>query len=98
MNPLLKKHLDDLEARLADLENLLTSARARADEASRQRQALLEDQLRQRKQISTLQHKEQQYDTLLAENQNLAERHAQLRQHARQVLSITRALGTELRQ
>lgn len=97
MNPLLQKHFDDIDRRLDALEDLLTAATGRAARAEEARQQALEEQLQQRKELVTLQHKADTYDSIRTEHENLIQIQQDMRERLRKLLALTKALGTEMR-
>ena len=68
MNPLLQKHFDDIDRRLDALEDLLAAVTGRAAKAEEARQQTIEEQLQQRKELVTLQHKADTYDAIRTEH------------------------------
>jgi hypothetical protein len=98
LNPLIKKHLEQVNERLDDIQDVLAQSDKRVAQAERQRQEVLEAQLRQRKELVTLQHKGSTFDSLNAQNQDLLQRTNRLREGLRKLLQLTKALSGELRQ
>ncbi|HPK00475.1 MAG TPA: hypothetical protein PKW60_13400 [Candidatus Hydrogenedentes bacterium] len=97
MNPNLQKHFDNLDHRLDALEDLLAAVASRTDKAEEARQQALEEQLQQRKQLVTLQHKADAYDSVRTDHENLLRIQQEMRERLRKLLALTKALGTEMR-
>ena len=97
MNPFIQKHFDDINERLDDLENALRNAHERTAHADKQRTEVLESQLKQRKQLVTLQHKADAYDQLHTEHERLTTTQSALHERLRKLLALTKALTAEMR-
>ena len=97
MNPLLQKHFDTIDQRLDALEDLLAAVTGRAAKAEEARQQTLEEQLQQRKELVTLQHKADTYDAIRTEHEHLLRIQQSMHEGLRKLLALTKALGTEMR-
>lgn len=98
MNPLVKTYLQQIEQSIAGLGEILADGRA---EIARQQEA--RDRLQQQvwsksKEMVVLQEAVSDYDVLRQTNDRYRNRHAQLEEHLRKVLTYTRALAEEVRQ
>ena len=95
MNPLIKRQLDEIEGNLDALGAALARAKEDSQEGAKEREGLLKDQWRQRKELATVQRITDDYDALEAENARLKETLAQLRERLARVREFTKALQAE---
>ncbi len=98
MNPQVEKRLEQVHARIDQLRQVLAQASATIADNATERQAMREEQFRQRKEIVTLEHKGREFDVIQSQNERLSAQQADLHQRVRTALSTTRALAQELRQ
>jgi hypothetical protein len=98
VNPQVEKRLELVHARIDQLRQVLAQASATIADNATERQAMREEQFRQRKEIVTLEHKGREFDVIQGQNERLSVQQADLHQRVRTALSTTRALAQELRQ
>lgn len=96
MNPLIKKRVEQLNASVEALAETLERNRAEVLKQHEEKEELLQEQWRQRKRMTALDHVAQEYDALEAENRRYAEERKEMRTALTGLLSKTRALRGEM--
>ncbi len=95
MKPLVATQVSLIEQGLRDLQAALYEIKEEGHRRNAEREQLLQENWRLKKETSTHQHASQEYDGLLAENQKLQSLHAELRARLLKILAHTKALGME---
>jgi len=96
MNPLIKKRIDHLNAAVDRIEETLEQNRQEVLKQHEEKEELLQEQWRQRKRMTTLNHIAEEYDALEAESRRYAEERRDIRLALTGLLSQTRALRGEI--
>lgn len=95
MKPLVATQLHRIEQELRELQAALQESTEEQQRHSAEREQLLQENWRLKKETSTHQHASQEYESLAVENQQLHSLHAELRARLLKVLAHTKALGAE---
>lgn len=98
MNPILKRHVDQVHALLDDLGSVLDARRSELNHQREQREELLQRFWSQSRELAVLREGARQTEDLRTRNQALLARHEQVRESLERLLEQTKALAGELLQ
>ena len=97
MNPLVLTQVKEINRQIEALRSALANHKAKLEQTADDRERLLKETWRERKEVATLQRMAQDYDALDAENKHLKETVSELQDRLRQVLTHLKALAAEFR-
>jgi hypothetical protein len=92
MNPILKKQFDTLDNQIHELRELLERNTSELKKQHGEKSDLLQEQWRQRKQLTTLNHIADDFDDVDEENQRYREERKEIRKDLSKIMQLTKAL------
>lgn len=98
MNPLLRTQLERIDAALDTLSAALEASKNEMGQLAKEKERLLQETWRHRKEAAALQRAGDDYDALMQENVAWRQAAASLQEGLYTLLTQTRALANELRQ
>lgn len=92
MKPILQRKIEQILSTIETLRDVLEDNRTELREQHAQKEAMLEERWRQRKEVTTLQRIARDYDELETENATLQRERQELRDHLSNIVKCTKAL------
>ena len=92
MTPMVQKQLATIRGLLSELREVLEANQNEVQKQHAEKEDLLQDKWRERKELTTLRRVSDDYDELDEENKRLRSEKAKLGQHLNTILTHTRAL------
>lgn len=92
MNPILQKQFDTLESQIQELRNVLERNTDELQKQHGEKSDLLQEQWRQRKQLTTLNRIADDFDDVDEENQRYRDERKEIRDDLAKILQFTKAL------
>ena len=98
MNPIVKRHLGEIETAVDQLRHRLEHSNQLVLDTEAERDDLRKENWRQSKELATLRRQAANYKELQDDNATLRDQRSQLQEHLLRILNHTKALAEEFRQ